>query len=469
MARSFPVAKRRHRRLPRRRWIVLAGASVLLSFAIVGAIRWCQTHRPDPGTLSTVRIVSAPAGAAVSIDGQGAGHTPITLRLAAGQHRVTLRRNGYVEEDAPVELRSGQPLTIDRQLWWQTAHVTPLLPGLPGAAIAGASFLADGGLALTTRLPGNVEQLWLRDHDGTQRSVGPQEATGPLALTPDGRQLASALPAAGQAGPAVAVLAADHGAVEHRVALPADDGRLADLTWAPDGRHLLAVIERQQAGEAVWSTLRLLDPMSGAGRDIATFPAAVVAGSLVWRADGGQAGFLTDTSGLISLCVVDVPSGGFHYLADLAHETTPLPFPPLAWSADGRRLAYAAPGPGRPSIGALLFGTPPVPTLFSGPAMPPLGRSLGVSGQAPAWRPDGELLTLAQGKPGQGLVLRAVGPDGRARDLGTVPLSVPSGSHFGVRWDVRHAQAIVAVAGMSGLGSSTPTYWLVQFAGEGQP
>jgi serine/threonine protein kinase len=48
--------------------------------------------------LKTVRLISAPPGAALSVDGKPKGQTPMTLRLAVGQHKIRITKDDTATE-----------------------------------------------------------------------------------------------------------------------------------------------------------------------------------------------------------------------------------------------------------------------------------------------------------------------------------------------------------------------------------
>ena len=85
-------------------------------------------------------------------------------------------------------------------------------------------------------------------------------------------------------------------------------------------------------------------------------------------------------------------------------------------------------------------------------------------GQSPAWRDDGSIVLLARPKLGGPLALRSVELDGSVRDLGELPFK--AGPTYAARWDVAHAQAIVAVRGAASTGANRPDYWLVRYRPE---
>lgn len=252
---------------------------------------------------------------------------------------------------------------------------------------------------------------------------------------------------------------------QRRYVLTAQDEQLTDLSWAPDGQRLLLVVERQQPAGGVRDQLWLLPSASGEPRVLDELPSVVVPGSDVWSPDGHQVAFLARADGHVALCLLDLRDGSLRDLAELASGTPP-PFPPVAWSADGTRLLYSAPVSAPPSLGGWLFGTPAQPALFVVDAHHPLGAPLGAKDVAFAiWRDDGSLLGLARRGNGGRLTLRLIDPDGQAHDLAALPIQ--SAANFGVRWDVAHGQAIVAVPDNTGLGQGHFRYWLVRFQPEG--
>ena len=167
-----------------------------------------------------------------------------------------------------------------------------------------------------------------------------------------------------------------------------------------------------------------------------------------------------------ALSLIGTLDGTFHYLADLSRDgLNPASFPPLAWSPDGQRLVYAAPAQDRPISDRGPFGAKPSSMLFAAELRQPLGQPLGeATADAPTWRPDGTIVVLVRAKRDGPLLLRAIEPDGEGRDL--AELSLPPAVTFTVRWDVAHAQAIVALPGPASPAMNAPTYWRVRFRPE---
>jgi hypothetical protein len=455
-----------------RAWAVTGG---ILVIALAGFASSRQAPGPAAGAVSVLQVTSTPAGATVDVDGEGRGRAPAGLSLAPGPHRVTLRLERYADATYRLDLEAGRAATLAAELWPLAPQVQVLRPAFPGSTIADAGFLPDGRLALTVALPpGDERQLWLTDGRGNLRRLGPPDAHGSVAAAPDGERVAYLArgPASAAEGrlDEVWITAADGERGERRYALPASatGERLFDLSWAPDGRHLLVVSRQSPAGVGQTSRLRWLDadpPATGSAdpRDLVTIPSEVVRGSYVWSPTSGAFAFLARSGQLTALCMVESTGPVFRYLADVGrNDPSPLPFPPLAWSPDGARLLYAAPVEGRADPAGWLFGPRATTVLYTAEPARPLGRSLGgAEGQSPVWRGDGSLYALAQPRADGPLFLRSVDASGETRDQGPLPLR-PAGG-FAARWDAAHAQAVVAARGTAGADAARPEYWWLRF------
>jgi hypothetical protein len=56
------------------------------------------------GKTIPLRIISAPAGARLKVDGQDAGTTPVMIRLTVGTHQLDLTKEGYAAANTPVDV-----------------------------------------------------------------------------------------------------------------------------------------------------------------------------------------------------------------------------------------------------------------------------------------------------------------------------------------------------------------------------
>ena len=469
-------SRARLRRAARRRWIWIAVITVLAGTAAAVAA-YVQFKRSEAVGEATLRVSSDPSGALVEIGGRRLGRTPVELRLAAGDHRVTLHRDGYADAISSASLDSGGRADLHADLWLWTPRAQLLRPTFPGATIAGAMFLADGRIALTIALPPDDErQTWLLDDDNGMRRLGPPEARGPLAVAADGGRVAYA--ARGQddeSGPGgvhpdeVWIAPADgaRGTRAYVLTTEIRDERLVDLSWAPDGRHLFLVTRYQLAGGGYRTRLLWLDAATRQVDKIANIPSEIVPGSYGWSPTSEHVALLARSGQTTALCLVRTDGTEIRYLTDLYQDdASPLAFPPVAWSSDGARMLYAAPlqSPAN-AQGGWLWGAQSAPALFEVRVSRPQEQRVGtVEGQSPTWREDGSIVMLARPKFGRPLTLRSVEMDGSIHDLGELPLK--AGPTYAARWDVAHAQAIVAVRSAASTGANRPDYWLVRYRPE---
>ena len=271
--------------------------------------------------------------------------------------------------------------------------------------------------------------------------------------------------------------------------------RLVDVTWAPDETHLLVVARGGIAGGGVGggtgsanrTYVRWIDVSQTATapgerasvRDLVTLPADIVPGSYRWTAASNRVAFLTRSGQVTSLCTLDATTGQFSYLADVAQGGTGPGIAPLAWSPDGRLVAYTALAPERPSSSPLKWVTrskTPV-DLFTmtagvdGTYGPPrmVGSALGDAhalGQWPGWRRDGSLVLLGRPSSAGPLVVRTKepgNPAGQAHDLAVLAGLPSTITAYTATWDIAGAQALISVRTTAGSSTSRLDYWLVRF------
>ena len=453
-----------------RSWPAWAVAGGLVAAVIAGSLLARGFEPTDDGrTTASLAITSVPTGADIQVDGRSRGRTPTTLSLSAGEHRVTLRSEGYADATERIALQPREARTLRSELWLRSVDAQRLLPPLPGAAIVGADFLADGRLALSLALPSSEgRQLWLIDGGAAPRRIGSSDARVSLAVSADGSSFAylpRATPADADAGRHEIWVAASEPRQGRRLyALPVGE-RLLDLGWAPNGQYLLVASRDQQPGGAQRTRLRRLAVAGGEPSELVDLPSDVVAGSLGWSPDGERAAFLTRVGQVTGLCLLDLVGGQLRYLGDLSRdESSSLPFPPLAWSPDGHRLVYAAPRQDSLNQGGWLFGPRPAPAVFRAEADGGAAQAMaGGEGQAPAWLDNGQVVAVVRSD--NRLLVRRFDERGAAADLSELPLK--AGSGLAVRWDLAHGQAVVAVRGATGFETGRLDYWLVRFRREG--
>jgi hypothetical protein len=70
----------------------------------------------DPSGASSIVIKSDPSGADIEIDGKFAGSTPSTLQLKIGEHRITIKKSGFVVWERTLDMTAGGGVVIDASL-----------------------------------------------------------------------------------------------------------------------------------------------------------------------------------------------------------------------------------------------------------------------------------------------------------------------------------------------------------------
>lgn len=440
--------------------------AVLAAGAAFGLARW--THqKAEAAATATVHVESSPAGATVQVDGRDRGQTPFALRVPPGEHHVALRAAGFTPLDTTVRINEGQTLDLQRELWLSSPTVDLLRSPLPGAPIAGLDFLQDGRLEYTVQLPGGQQQLWVSDAAASQSRPLAPVAAERLVASGDGAHIAYLARAKTDAAAINRLNEAwtttgDGNQPRRVLALPDGDPsqRLSDLSWLPDGQRLLVVVRQSLPAGASETQLLLLNTDDQSTHSLLTLPAEAVPGSYVWRPDGGAVAFLARAGGLVSLVSLSVPGGQIRYLADVEQtDGAPLPFAPVAWRPDGG-LAYSAPPQQQPGQQVWLPMSRPDPLLFQlRPSDPSASALAGTKAVSPAWRADGSLVAFTRPKRDGSLALAALTSSGSSDSL--TPIGIKPSS-FVARWDVAHAQAVIAAHDQAN-GADRMAYWLVRF------
>jgi hypothetical protein len=544
-------------------WLVAGGdASSVVAAALpprsAGSLTASQRSGAAPAAGGVpLRVASQPADARVLVDGHDLGTTPLTTAVPPGPHSVTVRRSGTLDATRDLDVPT-QGTALDVALWRAQPTAVKLRPAYPGATIADARFLNDGRVAIVLQLPANggavsgqaaLREAWLLDPaSGRLDAFAPSIRAPVVAVSPEGARLAylqqAPISPPGQAG-AIApppmtgrldevwIATQQDGQPLRRVFQlpPPERGsgygtpppeQLADVAWAPDGRHLLVATRIGHSGDPSRARLLVLDTEVPAAppRELITMPAVPVPGSYTWTPGGSWVAFEARAEnapggkGLVTLDAVRLAVDGtpdFRYLADLgggdSSSATPLPVTPVAWEpapaedAPSARLLYTAPVAAAARSGGLLdlggvlgFGgpaAPPIGLFLVRPATPDLatddqrrvGSAVGLVG--PVWLPPsvgpsaGPVLAMARTNDNGGqLVLRAVDiASGREQDTGSrLPASLGNRSVPGVRWDPTHGQALLlarATTGSRGIAAAEASgdldVWLVQFAQPREP
>jgi hypothetical protein len=91
--------------------------SLVLSGLLVGGSSFAETPKGSAEATGALSITTDPGSATVYLDGRLAGQTPAHLvSIPAGDHRVRIVKNGYLENSRMVTVTSGAPTTVNVKL-----------------------------------------------------------------------------------------------------------------------------------------------------------------------------------------------------------------------------------------------------------------------------------------------------------------------------------------------------------------
>ena len=145
------------RELMKRVSVVLV--AVLLINPVAGV--FAASDRAGAAVLGAMSVSSGPAGAAVYVDGDFAGRTPLHLAaLPVGDHRVRVEKRGYLENARIVSVIAGFPKRVDVVLTKYAANAvaSPSAPTGGGSILTSPLFLiavAGGAVAAFVLLKGS--------------------------------------------------------------------------------------------------------------------------------------------------------------------------------------------------------------------------------------------------------------------------------------------------------------------------
>lgn len=60
------------------------------------------------GTNAEIEVASTPAGAEIEVDGNFVGSTPSAISVSAGDHTITIKKNGYKAWERKIKITSGR-------------------------------------------------------------------------------------------------------------------------------------------------------------------------------------------------------------------------------------------------------------------------------------------------------------------------------------------------------------------------
>ena len=127
----------------------MANRFLVMGVAVCLLLSWLTSIPAANGAVGTVTVISDPPDAAVYVDGQFAGRTPLTLaRVEAGDHRVRVVKDGYLENGRILTVAAGRPASLQLRL---TAHT-----------VDGANAAADQtGGGISSGPPPGSKRKWL--------------------------------------------------------------------------------------------------------------------------------------------------------------------------------------------------------------------------------------------------------------------------------------------------------------------
>jgi hypothetical protein len=99
---------------------------------------WPVSAAETPAAEGGLSVVTDPAGASVYINGESKGITPLELdRIAAGEHRITVAKDGYLENSRVVRVEPGQRQALEVRLTSSEGHARHAAQVQPGGGGGG--------------------------------------------------------------------------------------------------------------------------------------------------------------------------------------------------------------------------------------------------------------------------------------------------------------------------------------------
>jgi PEGA domain/PKD domain len=168
--------------------VLLTTGIIVCMIVHAGSGRGLRAEPRAAAATGTVTVRSDPAGAAVYLDGQFAGRTPVTLeRVQRGDHRVRLVKEGYLENGRILAVSAGKTASLQVRLTANAATSDPAGEQTGGGISSGPPpgskkkwlYLgAAGGAAAATALV-----LATRNSAPTIGTISASPTTGLLAAT----------------------------------------------------------------------------------------------------------------------------------------------------------------------------------------------------------------------------------------------------------------------------------------------
>jgi hypothetical protein len=459
-------------------------AGLIVALAIGAAYLLANVARADAGAavaVAPLALGSQPEGATVWLDGRQRGATPLELSVEPGRHSIALKQPEAIDQQYSLEVAAGGA-ALEAVLWRRRPQVSRLRPALPGATLADARLLDDGQLGLVISLPpGDELEAWRLDPaSGALEQLLPAVAAQRLAFAPDGRHIAFVGPEVGpwpsgsqrgaasvaSGGPPPGVVWLTDSSTPTLRASPTFGWRaplepaeqLTDLSWSPDGQHLLVIASQPVPGGQVSSQAWLLGANAQHAEGLLSIPAQVVPGTAAWSSDGSHVAFVAHAQQVNALCLLGTDAS-FRYVADLDPSSgVPLAYPGVAWSADGQRMLFVAPHQHLPGAAFDWLAPDTQHALYQATLDQPTPVSLSDTRlDQVAWREDGQVLGLWRPALDSPLRIRLTDSSGgAAQDLLELPLQ--AGPRYAAAWDLARAQLLVA----SRTAAGSTEFWLAR-------
>jgi len=145
------------------------------------------------GTQGTVKVVTEPAGAEVFVDGQPKGVSPLTIDgLSAGEHRVRVVKDGFVEHSNVVKVMPGVEVTASVEMTRASAEASPAATTAvaespsEGWSTSKKALVGGGALAVV----GGAVALLAGGSGSDADAANAAPAAGTIGVTPAGQTIA---------------------------------------------------------------------------------------------------------------------------------------------------------------------------------------------------------------------------------------------------------------------------------------
>jgi serine/threonine protein kinase/Tol biopolymer transport system component len=317
------------------RWWRLTAFVILASAAVwFVADRWLSrppisppaTARTTPLSLGNMRVVTADDRLEVDPSFSPDGRFVAYAAGTSTGMRIFIR----ALDEGPARPLTGTPDALEFHPRWSPDGLQILYVSPAGAFVAAVA----GGVPRRVDSPTDAPGSYSATTPSTARRI-----FSSAVWSPDGRRLAIAY------GGSLSVVAAD-GTGERRRIGGSSPYELHSCDWSPDGRWIACVSGNWSSaapggffGNLSPSAVVLI-PTEGGG-PVEVMPRTAVHRSPVWARDGRRLYFVTNREGSSDIYSIEIDADGASS-GNPVRTTTGLGVYSMAFSADGRRLAYAA-------------------------------------------------------------------------------------------------------------------------------